>query len=192
MDSSRRLAREAHESSVKDGALAMKPCPVCQEKAEWRYQQGWGVLACAGWFAGKCEGDPVEVAPPSVGDVRPLSLGIEEDERHARWVRTRLRELWPLGHHMLQTESGLETPVQPKEADGQYRVQLVHLPTSVDYHKAFWMKPGRRQTWPGARDVHRLTNAASPPCLTAIGTPPPSSRGCVMMPSPPRWWRTAP
>jgi hypothetical protein len=29
----------------------MKPCPGCQEKAEWRYKDGWGILACAGWFA---------------------------------------------------------------------------------------------------------------------------------------------
>lgn len=74
----------------------MKPCPACQQKAEWRYKEGWGALACADWFSGMCEGDPLEVAPPSVGDVRPLSLEIEEDERYAHWVRTRLRELWPL------------------------------------------------------------------------------------------------
>jgi len=59
-------------------------------------RMGGGVLACADWFAGKCEGDPLEVAPSSVGDVRPLSLGTEEDERFSYWVGTRLRELWPL------------------------------------------------------------------------------------------------
>jgi len=76
----------------------MKPCPVCQGKVVWQYQLGWGVLACADWFAGTCKGDPLEIAPPSVGDVRPLRLGIEEDEGYAHWVRMRLRELWPLEH----------------------------------------------------------------------------------------------
>jgi hypothetical protein len=28
----------------------MKPCPACQQKAEWRYKEGWGALACADWF----------------------------------------------------------------------------------------------------------------------------------------------
>ena len=73
----------------------MKPCLACQQKAEWRYKEGWGGLACADWFSGKCEGDPLEVRLPSVGDVRTLKLEIEEDKRYARWVRTRLRELWP-------------------------------------------------------------------------------------------------
>ena len=54
-----------------------------------------GGLACADWFSGKCEGDPLEVRLPSVGDVRPLKLEIEEDKCYAHWVRTRLRELWP-------------------------------------------------------------------------------------------------
>ena len=61
----------------------MKPCPACQQKPEWRYNEGWGALACADWFAGRCEGDTLEVAPPSVGDVRPLNLEIEEGERYA-------------------------------------------------------------------------------------------------------------
>jgi hypothetical protein len=74
----------------------MKPCPACQQKAEWRYKEGWGALACADWFVGNCEGDPLKVAPPSMRDVRPLSLEIEEDEHYAHWVRTRLRELWAL------------------------------------------------------------------------------------------------
>jgi hypothetical protein len=50
----------------------MRPCSVCKQQAEWRYKEGWGALACADWFAGTCEGDPLEIAPPSVGDVRPL------------------------------------------------------------------------------------------------------------------------
>jgi hypothetical protein len=74
----------------------MQPCSSCKQQAEWRYKEGWGALACADWFAGTCEGEPLEIAPPSVGDVRPLSLEIEEDERYAHWVRTRLRELWPV------------------------------------------------------------------------------------------------
>jgi hypothetical protein len=59
----------------------MQPCSSCKQQAEWRYKEGWGALACADWFAGTCEGEPLEIAPPSVGDVRPLSLEIEEDER---------------------------------------------------------------------------------------------------------------
>jgi hypothetical protein len=74
----------------------MNPCPACQQNAEWRYKEGWGALACADWFSGKCTGDPLQVAPPSVGDIRPFKLEIEEDERYVHWVRTRLRELWPL------------------------------------------------------------------------------------------------
>ena len=77
----------------------MQPCPACKQNAEWRYKAGWGALACADWFTGTCDGDPLEIAPPSVGIVRPLRLEIEEieeDERYAHWVRTRLRELWPL------------------------------------------------------------------------------------------------
>ncbi len=76
----------------------MQPCSTCKQQAEWRYKEGWGALACADWFAGMCAGDPLEIAPPSVGDVRPLRLEIEEDARYAHWVRTRLRELWPLEH----------------------------------------------------------------------------------------------
>ena len=74
----------------------MQPCSACKQIAEWRYKEGWGALACADWFAGTCEGDPLEIAPPSVRDLPPLSLVIEKDERYAHCVRTRLRELWPL------------------------------------------------------------------------------------------------
>ncbi len=74
----------------------MQPCSTCKQQAEWRYKEGWGALACADWFAGTCEGDPLEIATPSVGEVRLLSLETEEDKRYTHWVRTRLRELWPL------------------------------------------------------------------------------------------------
>jgi hypothetical protein len=74
----------------------MKLCPACLHNAEWRYTVGWGVLACADWFAGTCEGDPVEIAPPSMGGCPPSKLETEQDERYAHWVQTRLSELWPL------------------------------------------------------------------------------------------------
>lgn len=73
----------------------MKVCGHCKEKAEWRrYKDGWGFLACAKWFTGACEGDPLDVAPPAVGD------RLAEDERYNTWLKTRLREVWPLdlGH----------------------------------------------------------------------------------------------
>ncbi len=57
---------------------------------------------------------------------------------------------------------------------------------------SFWMKRGRRRTWHGATDAPRAAHAALPPCLTAIGTPPPSSPGGVRRTSRHRWWRTAP
>jgi hypothetical protein len=74
----------------------MKACGHCQKKAEWRYKDGWGVLACADWFTGKCEGQPLDVAPPSVGGMRPRGRGLDEDENYNKWVNTRLREVWPL------------------------------------------------------------------------------------------------
>ena len=74
----------------------MKPCGHCHQKAEWRYKDGWGVLACADWFSGKCEGDPLDVAPPTVGDKRPMGPGLDEDQRYNKWLTTRLREVWPL------------------------------------------------------------------------------------------------
>lgn len=90
------LSIQANQSRLKAGAVSMQPCPVCKRKAEWRFKEGWSALACAVWFAGTCEGDPLQIAPPSVGNIRPLNLEIEEDKRYAHWVRTRLRELWPL------------------------------------------------------------------------------------------------
>ena len=74
----------------------MKECGYCKEKAEWRFENGWGALACADWFAGKCAGQPLDVAPPFVGDFRPRWDGFGEDERYNNWVKTRLREVWPL------------------------------------------------------------------------------------------------
>ena len=43
-----------------------------------------------------------------------------------------------------------------------------------------------------ARRDGRAAHAASPPCRTDMGTRPPLSPDCVMMTSPPRWWRMAP
>ena len=74
----------------------MKACVHCKEKAEWRYKKGWGVLACAEWFTGKCEGLPLDVAPPWMGAVRPKGRGFDEDEQYNHWVKTRIREVWPL------------------------------------------------------------------------------------------------
>ena len=74
----------------------MKACGYCKERAEWRYKDGWGVLACADWFTGTCEGDPLDVALPSLTNARPKGRGLNEDERYNKWVRTRIREIWPL------------------------------------------------------------------------------------------------
>ena len=60
-----------------------------------RYKEGWAVLACADWFAGTCDGQPLEIAPPSVEGIPSSRPEIDEDGRYARWVQTRLRELWP-------------------------------------------------------------------------------------------------
>ena len=67
----------------------MNACRHCQQLAEWRYKDGWGVLACADWFSGKCEGQPLDVSSPSGRDVN-------EGEFYPRWAKARLRELWPL------------------------------------------------------------------------------------------------
>ena len=34
------------------GGSKVKACRQCQQEAEWRYKDGWGVLACADWFSG--------------------------------------------------------------------------------------------------------------------------------------------
>jgi len=73
----------------------MNACRQCDQHAEWRFKDGWGVFACADWFAGTCEGEPHDVAPPAEGN-RPLQgRGLDEDEPYNQWVRTRLREVWP-------------------------------------------------------------------------------------------------
>ena len=74
----------------------MNPCRHCQQEAEWRYKDGWGVLACADWFAGRCEGEPLEVTSPSVGNMSPVGPDFDEDVKYTHWVNTRLRELWPV------------------------------------------------------------------------------------------------
>jgi hypothetical protein len=73
----------------------MKACRHCTQQAEWRFKDGWGVLARADWFSGTCEGEPLDVDPPSVGVLRPKGRGLDEDEGYNQWVRTRLREVWP-------------------------------------------------------------------------------------------------
>ena len=55
-----------------------------------------GALACADWFAGKCSGQPLNLAPPSVGAKRPRGHGLDEDENYTNWAKTQLREIWPL------------------------------------------------------------------------------------------------
>lgn len=75
---------------------AMKECGHCKEKAEWRFKDGWGALACAEWFAGRCTGQPLDVAPPSVGGFRPQGGSFDADEDHPNWVKARLRAVWPL------------------------------------------------------------------------------------------------
>jgi hypothetical protein len=74
----------------------MKACLHCKGKAEWRYKDGWGVLACAEWFMGTCEGQPLDVVRLSVGDLRPQGRGLDEDEQYNHWVKTWVREVWPL------------------------------------------------------------------------------------------------
>jgi hypothetical protein len=71
----------------------MKACRQCEQQAEWRFKDGWGVLACADWFSGTCEGEPLDVAVPLEGTLK--GRGLDEDERYNHWVRTRLREVWP-------------------------------------------------------------------------------------------------
>ncbi len=60
----------------------MNVCGHCNEKAEWR-----GFLACAEWFTGACEGDPLDVTPPSVRDMSPLGRGLEEDKQYITWLK---------------------------------------------------------------------------------------------------------
>jgi hypothetical protein len=58
-----------------------------------------GGIKTAGAFwpvPGTCEGEPLDIASPSVGDMRPMGRGLDEDERYNKWLHTRLREVWPL------------------------------------------------------------------------------------------------
>jgi len=34
--------------------------------------------------------------PPSLGNLRPKGRGFGEDEKYNNWVKTRLRQIWPL------------------------------------------------------------------------------------------------
>ncbi|MEO7862157.1 MAG: hypothetical protein ABIU05_17355 [Nitrospirales bacterium] len=86
-------SKQAAEVAVN---AAMKGCGHCKEKAEWRFKDGWGALACAEWFAGRCTGQPLDVASPSEGDFRPRGGRFDEDEDYKNWVKTRLRAVWPL------------------------------------------------------------------------------------------------
>ena len=55
----------------------MKVCEYCKHEVQWRYKDGWGIMACSGWFIGKDEGHPQD-APTgnaksfNVGGVMPL------------------------------------------------------------------------------------------------------------------------
>ena len=72
----------------------MKRCEHCRQELEWRYKDGWRVMACPGWFTGSCEGQPQGVIFPA-GTIR-----LREDEEHAqayaRWLNACLRAVWPL------------------------------------------------------------------------------------------------
>ena len=81
--------QEVVEPIEASNVAQMKSCPQCQQNAEWRYKQGWSVLACADWFSGKCEGEPLDVSAPSGRDVN-------ESVTYSDWVKMRLRQLWPL------------------------------------------------------------------------------------------------
>jgi YesN/AraC family two-component response regulator len=84
-----RAIQEAIKPIEASKVAQMKPCPHCQQKAVWRYKEGWGVLACADWFSGKCEGAPLDVSAPSGRDVN-------DSVTYSNWVKMRLRQLWPL------------------------------------------------------------------------------------------------
>jgi len=84
-----RMARTA------GGACLKQICLVCKQEAEWKYKNGWGILACAGWFAGSCDGHPLGVIFPSVGDVRRPGDVADVNATYADWLTKRIRALWP-------------------------------------------------------------------------------------------------
>jgi hypothetical protein len=73
----------------------MKTCDHCQQEVEWRYKDGWGIMACPGWFAGSCEGQPLGVIFPSSGHISPLGSDADAMANYSNWLNTRLRALWP-------------------------------------------------------------------------------------------------
>ena len=83
------------KDSAVTGGSDMKACGHCTRLAEWRYKDGWGVLACPGWFTGACKGPSLGVIFPPTENIRPLVYG-EEAAEYAKWLNKRLRELWPL------------------------------------------------------------------------------------------------
>ena len=95
---------------------------------------------------------------------------------------------WQLTLKKLYTPASKSAPTcKPHGVSGRHPNQLW---TSRSW--SFWMKLGRRRTWPGATDAPCVVNGASPLYRTDIGTPPPSLPGCALMTSPLRWWRMAP
>lgn len=75
----------------------LKECGYCKEKAEWRFKNGWGALACAGWFAGQCAGEPLDMAQPIMPTKGPRKRSLDKEDNYNEWVKKRLREFWPLG-----------------------------------------------------------------------------------------------
>ncbi len=52
-----------------------------------RYKEGWAVLACADWFAGTRNRQPLEVVTPSVEEIPSSWPEIDENGRYARRFR---------------------------------------------------------------------------------------------------------
>ena len=74
----------------------MTACTHCREAAEWKHKDGWGILACDGWFSGTCGGPPLGVIFPATGNIRPLGGHGDGGAAHAKRIKRRLRELWPM------------------------------------------------------------------------------------------------
>ena len=93
--------RGAHSWRVLQGAggKAMsdtRSCGECAQLAEWRHKDGWGALACPGWFTGRCDGPSLGVIFPSTENIRPLMYGEGAVTEYVTWLNERLRELWPV------------------------------------------------------------------------------------------------